>query len=61
MKYIDLIAYPIMMGVIYILFGVANWNHDPETWTYIDRCIWVAWGIVWGYGLQCRINRGGVA
>ena len=61
MKYIDMIAYPIMMGVIYVLFGIVNWQSDPEFWSYADRCVWVIWGLAWGYGLQSRIVRGGGA
>jgi hypothetical protein len=60
-NYIDLIAYPIMMIVVYVLFGLANWNKDPEAWGYIDRCICIAWGLMWGFALQMRINRGGAA
>lgn len=59
MKYIDLIAYPIMLAVVYVLFGIANWNKDPEFWSYTDRCVLIAWGLAWGYALQCRINRNG--
>lgn len=57
MKYIDLIAYPIMMAVVYVLFGFVNWNRDPEFWPYADRWLWVIWGLVWGWALQCRIQR----
>ena len=59
MKYIDLIAYPIMIGVVYILFGFMNWNRDPELWSHADRCVWVVWGLVWGWALQTRISHGG--
>jgi len=60
-KYLDLIAYPIMLAAVYVLIGLANWNRDPEFWQYADRCIWVIWGLAWGYALQCRIKRGGAA
>jgi hypothetical protein len=59
MKYIDLIAYPLMMAAVYVLFGLINWNRDPEFWSYADRCIWVAWGLMWGWALQTRISHGG--
>ena len=58
MKYIDLIAYPIMVGVVYILLGFVNWNSNPEFWPYIDRWLWVGWGLLWGWVVQLRINRG---
>ena len=57
MKYIDLIAYPIMLAAVYVLLGMVNWNRDPETWAYADRVLWIIWGLAWGFGLQLRINR----
>jgi hypothetical protein len=60
-KYLDLIAYPIMLLAVYVLIGLANWNRDPEFWQYADRCIWVIWGLAWGYALQRRIKHGGIA
>ena len=57
MKYIDLIAYPIMLAVVYVLFGFVNWNSDPQMWSYADRCVWIAWGLGWGFALQLRINK----
>lgn len=59
MKYIDLIAYPIMLGVVYVIFGLINWNSNPEFWTSADRCVWLLWSLAWGWGMQCRIARGG--
>ena len=59
MKYADLIAYPIMLGAVYVLFGLVNWNRDPEFWSYADRCVWVIWGLAWGYAMQRRISNGG--
>ena len=61
MKYIDLIAYPIMMAAVYIFLGILNWNRDPEVWEYQHRVLWVIWGLAWGYAIQCRIKRGGDA
>lgn len=57
MKYIDLIAYPLALGAVYVLFGFVNWNSDPEYWSYADRCVWVVWGLAWGWAFQCRIER----
>lgn len=57
MKYIDLIAYPIMLTAVYVLFGFINWNSNPEFWSSEDRCVWVIWGLAWGWALQCRIQR----
>jgi len=59
MKYIDLIAYPIMLAVVYVLLGFVNWNKDPEFWPYIDRWLWIIWGLAWGWTLQFRIKHGG--
>jgi hypothetical protein len=61
MKYIDLIAYPIMLAAVYVLFGFVNWNSDPQMWSYADRCVWVVWGLALGFALQRRIARGGIA
>jgi len=61
MKYKDLIAYPIMLAAVYVLLGFVNWNRDPELWPYVDRWLWVIWGLVWGFMLQRRINWGGHA
>jgi hypothetical protein len=61
MKYIDLIAYPIMLAVVYCLLGFISWDKDPANWNLDFRCVWIAWGLAWGYALQCRIKRGGVA
>jgi hypothetical protein len=60
MKYIDLITYPIMLFVVYVLIGLLNWDKDPATWAYAHRCIWVTWGLVWGFALQRRVARGGM-
>ena len=61
MKYIDLIAYPLAMIVVYIFIGLLNWDRDPSTWEQNARGLWVCWGLAWGWALQCRINRGGEA
>jgi hypothetical protein len=59
MKYIDLIAYPLAMLVVYIFIGLLNWNSDPSTWDTSARALWVMWGLTWGWVLQSRIARGG--
>lgn len=59
-KYIDLIAYPIMLAVVYVLFGFLNWNCNPEFWTYQDRTVWIVWGLVWGFALRIRIKNGDI-
>ncbi len=59
MKYIDLIAYPLMMGVVYVFIGILNWDRDPQNWEQAARACWVIWGLAWGYAMQCRIIRGG--
>lgn len=59
MKYIDLISYPIMLAIVYVLLGFIHWNSNPEFWPLDNRCIWIAWSLAWGYALQCRIKRGG--
>ena len=56
MKYIDLVAYPIMITSVYVLIGLMNWSADPGTWGFNHRAIWVTWGIAWGWALQCRIK-----
>lgn len=56
MKYIDLIAYPIMLAIVYVLLGFVNWNKDPEFWSYADRCFWIISSLVWGFALQTRIR-----
>ena len=61
MKYIDLIAYPIMMGVVYVLLGLLNWNSDPAYWEHADRVLWLVWGLAWGWAFQRRVLRGGEA
>lgn len=61
MKYIDLIAYPIMMGVVYVLLGMLHWDKDPATWEQGARAFWLCWGLAWGYAFQRRIARGGIA
>lgn len=55
-QYLDLLAYPIMIGVVYVLFGLVNWQSNPEYWTYTDRAIWLVWGLAWGWALQWRIK-----
>jgi len=57
MKYIDHIAYPIMIATVYVLISFINWDFDPDYWDYPDRVIWVCWGMVWGWALQQRINK----
>lgn len=59
MKYIDLIAYPIMLAVVYVLVGFLNWNYNPQYWNLELRGIWILWGLAWGFALQLRISRGG--
>jgi hypothetical protein len=59
MKYIDLIAYPIMLFVVYIFIGIVSWDSNPANWPLDYRFLWIVWGLVWGFGLQRRIARGG--
>jgi hypothetical protein len=56
MKYIDLIAYPAMLGVVYVLFGFINWDSNPANWTVDHRSLWVVWGLAWGWALALRIR-----
>lgn len=58
-KYLDLIAYPIMIAAVYVLLGFVNWNSNPEGWTVECRIVWVIWGLAWGFALQHRIKLGG--
>jgi hypothetical protein len=60
MKYIDLIAYPIMLGVVYVLLGAIEWDRNPANWSEKYRILWVVWGLCWGLALQLRICRGGM-
>ena len=57
MKYIDHIAYPIMLATIYVLLGFVNWERDPALWTTEHRILWVVWGLAWGYALRLRIMK----
>ena len=57
MKYIDHIAYPIMICVIYVLMGLVNWDRNPENWTLEHRILWIVWGLAWGFALRLRILR----
>ena len=61
MKYIDLIAYPIMLGVVYVLASFVLWESNPANWKLDFRFIWVLWGLAWGFALQRRIQRKGEA
>jgi hypothetical protein len=61
MKYVDLVAYPIMIAAVYVLMGLARWNSNPEYWEHADRAVWLIWGLCWGWALQRRIIRGGDA
>jgi hypothetical protein len=56
MKYIDMIAYPIALAFVYVLFGFINWNRDPGQWLFEFRFLWVMWGAAWGYALSLRIK-----
>ena len=56
-KYIDLLAYPIAMGVVYVMLGFVSWDKDPGTWTIEFRTVWILWGLAWGLALQFRIKR----
>lgn len=60
MKYIDLIAYPLMLGAVYVLLGFVEWDRNPATWPEKSRILWVVWSLCWGLALQLRIRRGGV-
>lgn len=57
MKYIDHIAYPIMVGVIYVLMGFVNWESNPANWTQEHRLFWIIWALAWGFALRLRILR----
>jgi len=56
-KYKDLIAYPLMLGVVYILISMIHWDRDPFTWAQPMRFIWVIWGLSWGFMLRQRIKK----
>jgi hypothetical protein len=57
MKYIDHIAYPIMLAVIYVLLGFVKWDSNPANWDLKDRWLWIIWGLAWGFALRQRILR----
>jgi hypothetical protein len=57
MKYIDHVAYPIMVAVIYVLLGFVNWERDPALWTMEHRILWIVWALAWGFALRLRILR----
>jgi hypothetical protein len=57
MKYIDHIAYPIMLAAIYVLLGFVNWDSNPANWTMEHRILWVVWALAWGFALRLRILR----
>ena len=57
MKYIDHIAYPIMIAAVYVLVGFINWDRDPANWNIQNRLLWVIWGLAWGFALRQRILR----
>jgi hypothetical protein len=57
MKYIDHIAYPIMLAVIYVLLGFVNWESNPALWTMEYRILWIVWALAWGFALRLRILR----
>lgn len=57
MKYIDYIAFPIMLAVIYVLLGFVNWQSDPALWTPEHRILWVIWALIWGFMLRLRILK----
>lgn len=57
MKYIDLIAYPLMIAAVYVLVGLVQWDKDPANWTRDTRFLWVLWGLVWGFALRLRILK----
>ena len=57
MKYIDLIAYPIMIAAVYVLVGLVQWDKNPDNWTRDIRFLWVLWGLVWGFALRLRILK----
>jgi hypothetical protein len=59
MKYIDHVAYPIMLAAIYVLVGFVKWDSNPANWNEVDRIIWVGWGLAWGFALRMRIAGGG--
>ena len=56
-KYIDLIGYPIMLCIGYVVLGLVNWDRDPGTWPWADRVIWVVCGLAWGWALSLRIKE----
>jgi len=57
MKYIDYIAYPIMVAVVYALLGFVNWDSNPINWTAEYRILWIVWSLAWGFALQLRILK----
>jgi hypothetical protein len=57
MKYIDHVAYPIMLATIYVLLGFVNWESNPALWTVEHRILWIVWALAWGFALRLRILR----
>lgn len=57
MKYIDYVAYPIMLGALYVLFGFVNWERDPSAWPFQHRVLWIVWALIWGYAVRMRILK----
>lgn len=57
MKYIDFIAYPIALFMVYVVMCFANWEDDPAFWSWNCRAVWVMWGMAWGFMIQWRIKH----
>jgi len=56
-KYIDLLGYPVMLGIVYVLLGFVNWEKDPGLWDFQFRVICITWGLAWGWALSLRIKE----
>lgn len=56
-RYLDLIAYPIAMFVVYVFLGLMTWNRDPGNWSDPSRILWIIWGLAWGEALRMRIKK----
>ena len=54
MKYIDLVAYPIMILAVYVLFGLTNWQYDPAF--CLRQIVAYGWGGAWHGAGACNVG-----
>lgn len=55
-----IVPYVVTCAVMYLIGSFINASWSPQDWTWMSRFVSAVWGLVFGFMLMLRLNRGEV-